>query len=65
MSDMNRRSFMKKIGGALAGVVALGLPSKIGSESLLNENHPLAKDLVSYDLFTFTRPVICHYQRLQ
>ena len=108
---MNRRSFMKKVGGALAGVVALGLPSTTKAEVVkqgkwiqecqsvevdefttyikgdgftycfnrplsntermmllrepfamfkkpiepkLNENHPLARRLVSHELFTRT-----------
>jgi len=112
--NMNRRSFMKKVGGALAGVVGLALPSKKAEhiypdkidpnlantesnsewakenwtyvqgngyrlwwdrtlsqseivqmhqepfamfkpiEPKLNENHPLARGLVSYELFTRT-----------
>lgn len=37
---MNRRSFMKKVGGALAGVVALALPSKGINEFDLDKLDP-------------------------
>lgn len=47
---MNRRSFMKKVGGAISGVVALALPRKdirsSAVEKMLNDKH------ISHTLFT-------------